>query len=62
MKKGDLVTRRKQLKKEYRVKLASDVGVILDIYEDMSSTYYEVAFAHDRGWFEEFQLELLKPD
>jgi len=35
------------------------VGVILDTYEDMNTTHYEVQFPHERGWFDEFVLELV---
>ena len=57
MKVGDLIRIKKGVKKELQI--TSDIGVILDIYEDMNTTHYEVQFLHERGWFDEFVLEVV---
>jgi len=57
MKIGDLVKIKKGIK--HRGEIASQVGLILDEYEDMTTTHYEVQFTYECGWFDEFELEVL---
>ena len=57
MKIGDLVRIKKGIK--HRGEVASQVGLILDEYEDMATTHYEVQFIYERSWFDEFELEVL---
>jgi|TARA_R110000824_G_scaffold155925_1_gene328735 hypothetical protein len=57
MKVGDLIRIRKGVKEELQI--TSDIGVILDIYEDMNTTHYQVQFLRERGWFDGFMLEVV---
>jgi hypothetical protein len=57
MKVGDLIKIKKGMKEELQI--TSHVGVILDTYEDMNTTHYEVQFPYERGWFDGFMLELV---
>jgi len=61
MKIGDLVRIKKRILSDdsWDSDVCSQVGVILDEYEDMTTVHYEVQFAYERGWFDEFELELV---
>lgn len=57
MKIGDLVKIKKGIKD--RDDVASQIGVVLDVYGDVASAFYEVQFTYERGWFDEFELEVV---
>lgn len=57
MKVGDLIKIKKGVREDLQT--TPHVGIILDTYEDMNTTHYEVQFPHERGWFDEFVLELV---
>ena len=57
MKIGDLVRIRKGIKD--RENVASQLGVVLDVYEILTSAFYEVQFTYERGWFDEFELKVI---
>jgi len=59
MKKGDLVKVKEGTETGYNISAISDVGVVLDEYEDMAPTHYEVQFTYIRGWFAEDEIQLL---
>ena len=57
MKVGDLVRVRNN--RDVLVHLRSQLGVIIDSHETEIESHYEVKLAYDRGWFTEFELEVL---
>ncbi len=57
MKIGDLVKIKRGI--EFRGEITHQVGVVLSEYEDMAATYYEIQFVYERGWFDEFELEVV---
>tara|TARA_Y100000034_G_scaffold6679_1_gene7363 strand:- start:5077 stop:5286 length:210 start_codon:yes stop_codon:yes gene_type:complete len=61
MRVGDLVKIKAKITidKVWCTDIKSQIGIILDEYEDMTTMYYKVHFAHEQGWFDEFELELV---
>ena len=61
MKIGDLVSIKKGILADALndADVNSQTGVVLDVYEDMTTVHYEVQFTYERGWFDEFELELI---
>ena len=39
--------------------LRSQIGIVLDMYEDMSTTHYKVQYTHEYFWIDEFLLEVV---
>lgn len=58
MKIGDLVRIKRGMFADnpWNTDVNSQVGIILDEYEDMATMHYKVQFVYERGWFDEFEL------
>ena len=54
---GDLVRIKSSTHNQVWNELRSQVGIVLDMYEDMSSTHYKVQYTHEYFWIDEFLLE-----
>ncbi|MBO67317.1 MAG: hypothetical protein CL398_03310 [Acidiferrobacteraceae bacterium] len=54
---GDLVKIKSNVNEQTWDELRSQVGIVLDMYEDMSTTHYKVQYAHEYFWIDGFLLE-----
>ena len=63
MKIGDLVRIKKSINPlplpQDWGELDSQIGIVLDMYEDMSTTHYKIQFVHEYFWIDVFMLETI---